>query len=168
MSDQNREQKLAPTKNAAPTDEQFMRRAIALARQAEALGEVPVGCVIVRDGEIIGEGFNQPIVSHDPSAHAEIIALRDAAKKTTNYRLTNATLYVTIEPCTMCVGAMMHARIKHIVFGALESKAGALVSHLQLADQNHFNHQLSFTQGVLATECGELISNFFRTKRQAK
>jgi tRNA(adenine34) deaminase len=155
-------------RDAAPTDEFFMQRAIELARQAEALGEVPVGCVIVRDGEIIGEGFNQPIVSHDPSAHAEIIALRDAANKTTNYRLTNATLYVTIEPCTMCVGAMMHARIARVVFGALEPKAGALVSHLQLADKNHFNHQLSFAQGVLADQCSELISSFFRTKRQAK
>jgi len=150
------------------SDEQFMRRAIALAEQGAALGEVPVGCVIVRDGEIIGEGFNRPISSHDPTAHAEVVALRDAAKNQNNYRLPDATLYVTIEPCTMCVGALVHARIARVVFGAPEPKSGSLVSADQLMNKTHFNHQFEFVGGVLADECSELISSFFRNKRLSK
>jgi tRNA(adenine34) deaminase len=153
---------------AQSVDEQFMRRALALAQQGAALGEVPVGCVIVRDGEIIGEGFNQPISSHDPTAHAEVVALRDASLNLKNYRLPEATLYVTIEPCTMCVGAVVHARISRVVFGALEPKAGALVSADQLMSKTHFNHQFEFVGGVLADECSELMSTFFRNKRLSK
>jgi tRNA(adenine34) deaminase len=148
--------------------EQFMLRAIELARKAESLGEVPVGCVIVRDDQIIGEGYNQPISTHDPTAHAEIVAMRDAAKNIGNYRLPDTTLYITIEPCTMCVGAIMHARVAHVVFGALEPKAGALVSNLQLSDKSHFNHSFTFTAGVLGEECSVLMSDFFRSRRLAK
>lgn len=146
--------------------EHFMRRAIELARQAEALGEVPVGCVIVRDGEIIGEGFNQPISGHDPTAHAEVVALRDAAKRVANYRLPDTTLYVTIEPCTMCVGAIMHARIAKVVFGAFEPKAGAIVSHLQLAEKTHFNHRIDYEAEVLKEQCGQMMSDFFKNRRK--
>jgi len=145
--------------------EVWMARAIELARHAEAAGEVPVGAVVVCDGELIGEGYNQPILSHDPSAHAEIIALRDAARHQHNYRLPGSTLYVTIEPCTMCVGAIIHARVETVVFGALEPKAGALVSHLQLHSQYMYNHRPDVIQGVLEESCRALITKFFREKR---
>ena len=148
------------------THDNWMRRALELAQQAGAIDEVPVGAVIVRDGKIIGEGYNQPISTHDPSAHAEIIALRDAGKNTGNYRLPDTTLYVTIEPCTMCVGALIHARIDTVVVGALEPKAGVLVSNLQLHEQSHFNHQLEFVEGVLAEDCSVLIRDFFRSRRK--
>src|SRR5690606_7681392 len=118
----------------------WMNHAFALAAQGGELGEVPVGAVIVYDNQVIGEGFNQPIASHDPTAHAEIIALRQAAQKVQNYRLVGSTLYVTLEPCTMCVGALVHARIERLVFATTEPKAGAVVSKSQLLDNDYFNH----------------------------
>lgn len=147
--------------------ELWMSRAIELAKSAEKAGEVPVGAVIVRDNQIIGEGYNQPIGTSDPTAHAEIMALRDAAGKEGNYRLPDSTLYVTIEPCTMCVGAMIHARIGTIVFGAREPRAGALVSNLHLHEQHFYNHRPSILDGILAEECSQLISDFF-TERRSK
>ena len=123
-------------------DEYWMQRAIALAEQADTFNEVPVGAVIVRDGALLGEGFNQPISSCDPSAHAEILALRQAALAADNYRLPGATLYVTIEPCAMCAGAIIHSRIERVVFAATEPKAGAVCSHLQLFDQAQMNHRV--------------------------
>jgi tRNA(adenine34) deaminase len=145
----------------------WMEKALALAHQAAEKGEVPVGAVIVRDGELLAEGFNQPISSVDPTSHAEIAALRNAAKNTDNYRLSGATLYVTIEPCTMCVGAMIHARIARVVFGAREPRAGAVVSQLQLPELQHYNHRMSWSEGVLAEQCGEVISRFFRERRRS-
>jgi tRNA(adenine34) deaminase len=147
------------------SDYEFMRRAIALAEQAAAVGEVPVGALVVKDGEIIGEGYNQPINSCDPTGHAEIVAMRNASAAVQNYRLSGCDLYVTIEPCTMCVGAMIHARIGKIIFGAPEPRAGALESQLRLLDGGHYNHSIDFQGGVLAEECGEIISSFFRRKR---
>lgn len=147
-------------------DEKYMRRAIELAGQGEQLGEIPVGAVIVCDGEIIGEGFNQPITSNDPTAHAEIVALRAAAEKIKNYRLVDSTLYVTLEPCTMCVGALVHARIARLVFGTTEPKAGAVVSQSQLLDANYFNHRINMQSGVLAETCQHQLSDFFRRRRE--
>ncbi len=147
------------------TDESWMHQALALADQAESLGEVPVGAVVVRDGEVIGEGYNCPISQHDPTAHAEIQALRHAADQVRNYRLLGCTLFVTIEPCTMCVGALVHARIERLVFGAREPKAGAVVSQSRLLDTKSLNHRISVTDGVLAEECGERLSQFFTAKR---
>jgi tRNA(adenine34) deaminase len=150
------------------TDEFYMAKALQLAEQAGAIGEVPVGAILVKDGEIVGEGFNQPISGCDPTAHAEIVAMRNAAKNLNNYRLSDCDLYVTIEPCTMCVGAMVHGRIRRVLFGALEPRAGALQSQLQLMDQSHYNHSIEWQGGVLAQECGDLISSFFRRKRKSK
>jgi tRNA(adenine34) deaminase len=142
-----------------------MRRALQLAGKAKTLGEVPVGAVIVQDDEIIGEGFNQPISTNDPSAHAEIVALRDAGARVGNYRLPEAVVYVTIEPCTMCVGALIHARVAKVVFGSSEPKAGALVSNLHLHEEAVYNHRLKVEQGPLSGDCAALIGNFFREKR---
>ncbi|MDB9999213.1 tRNA adenosine(34) deaminase TadA [Porticoccaceae bacterium] len=150
------------------TDEFYMAKALQLAEQAGAAGEVPVGAIVVKDGEIVGEGFNQPISGCDPTAHAEIVAMRNAANNLSNYRLSDCDLYVTIEPCTMCVGAMVHGRIRRVLFGALEPRAGALQSQLQLMDQSHYNHSIEWQGGVLAQECGDLISSFFRRKREYK
>lgn len=150
------------------TDEFFMARALQLAEQAGAAGEVPVGALVVKDGQVIGEGFNQPISGCDPTAHAEIVAMRNGASAINNYRLSDCDLYVTIEPCTMCVGAMIHGRIRRIVFGALEPRAGALQSQLQLMDQSHYNHSFEWVGGVLEQQCGDLISEFFRRKRERK
>ena len=147
--------------------EKWMSRALVLARQARAGDEVPIGAVIIRDGRIIGEGFNQPRISSDPTAHAEIVALRAAAKLSNNYRLPGAVLYVTIEPCTMCVGAMIHARLAKIVFGAREPRAGALISHPRLLRGGHLNHQPEVVEGILAGQCGELLSRFFQARRQS-
>ncbi|MGB0669832.1 MAG: tRNA adenosine(34) deaminase TadA [Porticoccaceae bacterium] len=147
------------------TDELFMTRALELAAQASAAGEVPVGALLVKEGQIVGEGYNQPISGCDPTAHAEVVALRNAAENLGNYRLTGCDLYVTIEPCTMCVGAMIHARVRRIVFGAREPRAGALVSQLQLLDSNHYNHSIDWQGGVLEQDCSHLISEFFRRKR---
>jgi tRNA(adenine34) deaminase len=147
------------------TDQQFMGAALALAREAERLGEVPVGAVIVRQGAVIGEGFNQPIGSHDPTAHAEIVALRDAARRVGNYRLTGATLFVTIEPCQMCVGAMVHARITRVVYGTREPKAGAIESAMRAHEHPSLNHRIEATGGVLDEECRAVIQEFFKAQR---
>lgn len=147
-------------------DETFMRAALALATQARDLGEVPVGAVVVKDGEIIGRGFNQPISSHDPTTHAEIVALRDAAQHLKNYRLVDCELYVTLEPCMMCVGAMFHSRLKRIVFGAMEPKTGVVGSVLDLSTEARLNHHASFVGGVLAEECGALLKAFFAERRR--
>ena len=147
-------------------DENYMRRAIELAQQGEHLGEVPVGAVIVCANEIIGEGFNQPISRNDPTAHAEIVALRLAAQRANNYRVVDATLYVTLEPCTMCVGALIHARIARLVFGTTEPKAGAVISQSQLLDAPYFNHRMVAQGGVLAQDCQHQLSDFFRRRRE--
>jgi len=149
-------------------DKQYMRRALELAKQGEALGEVPVGAVIVKDDQIIGEGFNQPISSHDPTAHAEVVALRGAASRIENYRLTGCTLYVTIEPCTMCAGSLIHARIKRLVFGATEPKSGVVGSNDNALLLPHFNHTIETVSGVLADDCSAIMSNFFASRRAAR
>ena len=150
------------------TDQHYMQQALKLAAKAAAEGEVPVGALLVMDDEIIGRGWNQPIISNDPTAHAEIVALRDAASKLANYRLPSATLYVTIEPCTMCVGAIIHARIARVVYGAIEPKSGVAESNGCLFNQAHFNHRVELTGGVLAEQCSALISDFFQTRREQK
>lgn len=146
-------------------DSRWMQRALLLAAQGEALGEVPVGAVIVRNGEVLGEGFNQPISAFDPTAHAEVVALRRAAINAQNYRLPGATLYVTLEPCTMCVGALVHARIARLVYGTNEPKAGAVNSQSQLLESAHFNHRLVYEGGVLASECQHQLTQFFQARR---
>lgn len=145
--------------------ERWMREALLLARQAGEAEEVPVGAIVVRGGEVLGRGANQPIRTCDATAHAEIVAIRSASQFCENYRLPDTTLYVTIEPCTMCLGAMIHARIGRLVFGAPEPRAGAVVSQASLLAADHFNHQLPFTEGVLAEECSELMRNFFKQRR---
>ena len=148
------------------SDEQlFMSQALELARQAFAIGEVPVGAVVVSRSKVIGRGFNRSIKDCDPTAHAEIIALREAAKTLQNYRLADGELYVTIEPCAMCVGAMLHARIRRVVFGATEPRAGALTSKMKMMDMPHFNHTFDWQGGVLEQACGDLIKDFFRERR---
>jgi tRNA(adenine34) deaminase len=146
--------------------ENFMRIALDEARRARAAGEVPIGAVVVVDSHIVGRGFNQPIGANDPTAHAEIVALREAAKQAGNYRLTGASLYVTLEPCLMCVGALVHARVKEIVYGAAEPKSGALVSTVRSAELPGLNHRFEVTGGILETECRDLIQEFFRDKRR--
>lgn len=145
-----------------------MQRALELARAGEALGEVPVGAVIVVNDAIVGEGFNQPISRHDPTAHAEVVALRDAASRLQNYRLENATLYVTLEPCTMCVGALVHARIARVVFAASEPKAGSLVSARRQLESGYYNHVFAYQGGLCADEAGVMLSDFFRRRRAAQ
>ena len=142
-----------------------MQCALECAHEASRQGEVPVGAVIVRDDAIIAKGWNQPIASKDPTAHAEIVALRLAAFALENYRLTGLTLYVTLEPCVMCVGAMMHARIGRLVFGALDPKAGAVTSQLSLITSSHFNHRMDYTGGVLHQACGSVLTDFFKARR---
>lgn len=146
----------------------WMQHALTLAHKAQSEGEVPVGAVIVKNNELIAEGWNQPIQSHDPTAHAEIIAMRAAAKRLQNYRLTDCTLYVTLEPCAMCVGAMIHARIAHLVFGALDPKAGAVQSATKLIHASHFNHKISFASGICAEKCSEILKSFFTARRNIK
>ena len=147
------------------SDEQFMRAALELARQAQDAGEVPVGAVVVRDGEIVGRGFNAPISRHDPSAHAEMQALRDAAQRLGNYRLVGCELFVTLEPCMMCAGAIMHARIARVVYGARDLKTGACGSVLDAFAELRLNHHAQVQGGVLAEECGATLSNFFAMRR---
>jgi tRNA(adenine34) deaminase len=147
------------------THERFMRDALVLARESAAAGEVPVGAVVVIDGQIVGRGRNQPIASHDPTAHAEVIALRDAAARAGNYRLPGATLYVTLEPCVMCVGAMMHARVSAVVYGATEPKAGAMESTQRAHEHAALNHRVTVVSGVLAAESREVLQAFFRERR---
>lgn len=148
------------------SDTDWMQLALATAREGEALGEVPVGAVVVLDNELIGSGFNQPISAHDPTAHAEVVALRAAAQQLQNYRLTGATLYVTIEPCAMCAGAIIHSRIARVVFGATEPRAGAVCSHLNLFDREHGNHRVEWEQGACGEEAATLLREFFARKRQ--
>lgn len=143
-----------------------MALALDEARKARAAGEVPVGAVVVAEGEVIGAGFNQPISSNDPTAHAEIVALRQAAARVSNYRLTGSTLYVTVEPCLMCVGAMVHARVGLVVYGAPEPKAGAIVSMTNAHELAGLNHRLQATGGVLEHECRDVMQKFFESRRQ--
>jgi tRNA(adenine34) deaminase len=147
------------------TDEAFMRRALELAQRAQEEGEVPVGAVVVLEGKVLGEGWNRPIAAADPTAHAEIQALRAASTALRNYRLLDAALYVTLEPCVMCVGAMFHARIGRVVFGASDPKTGAAGSIVDLFKNEKLNHQAQIQGGVLAGECGALLSRFFESRR---
>ncbi|HEX9276087.1 MAG TPA: tRNA adenosine(34) deaminase TadA [Casimicrobiaceae bacterium] len=150
---------------AAPEAERWMREALALARAAQDRGEVPVGAVVVRDGTIIGRGGNAPIAANDPTAHAEIAALRSAAAALGNYRLPDCDLYVTLEPCAMCAGAIMHARVRRLVFGARDPKTGACGSVIDLFAEARLNHHTRVTGELLATECGALLSAFFAARR---
>ena len=147
------------------SDADFMSAALALAQEASEAGEVPVGAVVVKAGEIIGAGFNAPISRHDPSAHAEIQAMRAAALALGNYRLTGCTLYVTLEPCAMCAGAIQHARVARVVFGASDQKTGACGSVVDLFGEPLLNHHTTVEGGLLAQQCGELLTNFFRERR---
>ena len=146
-------------------DEHWMREALRCAKQARDAGEVPVGAVLVCNDEMIGQGWNCPISRHDPTAHAEVMALRDAAQRSQNYRLPNATLYVTIEPCTMCVGALVHARVARLVYGSNEPKAGVVASQTHLLESAWFNHRVQVQGGVLAEECRSLMQDFFQARR---
>lgn len=148
--------------------QRFMQTAIALAQEAASYDEVPVGAVVVKDGLIVGLGYNAPIKQHDPSAHAEIRALRDAAKNMGNYRLMDCTLYVTLEPCAMCAGAIQHARIAQLVYGASDPKTGACGSVIDLMAEARLNHHTQVTGGVLAEECGALLTTFFKARRSKK
>jgi tRNA(adenine34) deaminase len=149
------------------SDTDFMQLALAQAQQAWDLGEVPVGAVVVKDGEVIAVGCNQPIGKHDPTAHAEIVALRAAAEKLGNYRLPGCELYVTLEPCVMCSGAMMHARLSKVVFGAADPKTGACGSVVNLFEQEQLNHHAEIVGGVMAEECGAMLKSFFAARRAA-
>ncbi|MEE1869758.1 MULTISPECIES: tRNA adenosine(34) deaminase TadA [Pseudomonas] len=146
-------------------DQEFMRLALELAAQGAARGEVPVGAVLVQHGQVIGRGFNCPISGSDPSAHAEMVAIRAAAQAASNYRLPGSTLYVTLEPCSMCAGLIVHARIARVVYGALEPKAGIVQSQGQFFTQGFLNHRVMFEGGVLAEECGTILSEFFKARR---
>jgi len=146
-------------------DQQFMRLAIEQAQLAAQAGEVPVGAVLVRDGQIISKAFNKPIANHDPSAHAEMLALREAALVEQNYRIPGSTLYVTLEPCAMCSGAMLHARIDRVVYGAPDPKTGAAGSVLDLFSSKQINHQTSVEGGIMSEECGQLLRDFFKGRR---
>ena len=152
-------------RSAGEADDDLMRAAIELGREGRRRGEVPVGAVVALDGRVIGGGFNEPIGTSDPTAHAEIVALRDAGRRTGNYRLTGATVYVTIEPCQMCVGAMIHARIARVVYGTKEPKAGAIESAMRAHEHPTLNHRIEAIGGVLEAECRELIQEFFRARR---
>lgn len=147
-------------------DEHWMRHALHLAKHAATQNEVPVGAVLILNNTIIGEGFNQPISTNDPTAHAEIIALRQGAQSLENYRLCHSTLYVTLEPCMMCMGALVHARIHRLVFGAFDHKTGIVKTQAQLAELPCLNHRVICEGGVLDAECGDLLSGFFREKRK--
>lgn len=150
------------------SDEYWMAKALEQARNAAQIGEVPVGAIIVRDEQIIGAGFNQPIQLNDPSAHAEILALRQAGQSESNYRLPNSTLYVTLEPCSMCAGAMVHARVARVVYAATEPKSGVVHSQQCFFDQAFLNHQLDVKSGVLKEESAQLLKDFFKRRREEK
>ena len=154
-----------PLPPSAAADERWMRRALELAQRACREGEVPVGALAVQHGEVVGEGWNRPIAAADPAAHAEICALRAAAAHLGNYRLAECTLYVTVEPCVMCAGALVHARIARLVFGAAEPKTGAVTSRMALLEQPWLNHRVSWQGGILAAECAQLLADFFRRRR---
>jgi tRNA(adenine34) deaminase len=147
-------------------DEAWMRHAIRLAQRAESEGEVPVGAVLVVGDDCVGEGWNRPIVRHDPTAHAEIEALRAGGRSLANYRLTNSTLYVTLEPCVMCMGAIVHARVGRLVFGAFDPKRGAVCNALSLTDTEFLNHRVDWDGGVLEVVCAELLTDFFKARRR--
>lgn len=147
-------------------DDYWMRQALTLALRAQEEGEVPVGALLVLDNQVIGEGWNRPIGRHDPTAHAEIMALRQGGAVLQNYRLLNATLYVTLEPCVMCAGAMVHGRIRRLVYGASDEKTGAAGSLVDILRHPGMNHQVDITAGVLAEECAATLSNFFRQRRE--
>ncbi len=148
------------------TDEIWMRHALELAECAESIGEIPVGAVIVdENGQLIGEGFNQSIIKHNPTAHAEIMAIEQAGQFLHNYRLVNTTLYVTLEPCIMCAGAIIHSRIKRVVYGASDYKTGAAGSYINILSRTGINHFAQITSGVLASECSSMLSNFFKKRR---
>lgn len=149
----------------AELDHQFMQQALDQAKLAAAAGEVPVGAVLVRDGKVISTGFNQPITNSDPSAHAEMMALRAAASDESNYRLPGTTLYVTLEPCTMCAGAMLHARVDRVVFGATDPKTGAAGSVLNVFSEKQINHQTVVEGGIMGEECGQILRDFFKERR---
>jgi len=149
------------------SDEVFMREALGLARQAGEVGEVPVGAVVVKDGAVVGRGHNRPIASRDPTAHAEVVALRDAAERVGNYRLADCILYVTLEPCAMCAGAIMNARINRVVYGAADPKSGACGSVVDLFAENRLNFHTTVAGGVLAGEAAKLLQDFFSTRRRA-
>ncbi|MFZ9610273.1 MAG: tRNA adenosine(34) deaminase TadA [Methylococcales bacterium] len=152
-------------KVSSTKDELWMRYAFRLAQRAEEQGEVPVGAIVVKDDQCIAEGWNMSIVTHDPTAHAEMVALRKAGLVMENYRLCQSTLYVTLEPCVMCMGAIIHARVKRLVFGAFDPKRGAVCNALSLANTSFLNHQISWDGGVLEMECSELLKCFFRVRR---
>ncbi len=147
------------------TDEAWMRYALRLAQRAEQQGEVPVGAIVVKEDRCIAEGWNASILTHDPTAHAEMVALRMAGLAIENYRLVDATLYVTLEPCVMCMGAINHARIKRLVFGAFDPKRGAVCNALNLADASFLNHRVNWVGGLLEAECSELLRDFFKARR---
>jgi tRNA(adenine34) deaminase len=149
----------------AELDRQYMRMAIEQAHLAAQSGEVPVGAVLVRNGQVISKAFNKPIANHDPSAHAEMLALREAALADKNYRIPGSTLYVTLEPCAMCSGAMLHARVERLVFGAPDPKTGAAGSVLDLFSSKQINHQTSAEGGIMGEECGQLLRDFFKGRR---
>ena len=149
------------------SDEDFLREALELAKDAERGGEVPVGAVVVFDGRVIGRGRNSPIARNDPTAHAEILALREAAAATGNYRLEGATMYATLEPCVMCAGALVAARVSRLVFGARDLRFGGVRSKFQLADADVLNHRVEIVEGVLGAECAELLQRFFTSRRLA-
>ena len=149
----------------AELDRQFMQQALDQAKLAAAAGEVPVGAVLVRDSQVISTGFNQPITNSDPSAHAEMMALRAAAQSESNYRLPGTTLYVTLEPCTMCAGAMLHARVERVVFGASDPKTGAAGSVLNVFSEKQINHQTQVEGGIMGEECGQVLRDFFKERR---
>lgn len=155
-------------KNDTNTDSTWMQLALDLAREAAKKGEVPVGAIVVKNGQIIGQGSNKPIGLHDPSAHAEIIAMRAAAQHLGNYRLVDCTLYVTLEPCAMCAGAIQHARIARLVYGACDAKTGACGSVVNLMNEPKLNHHCEVIGGVLAAECGAVLSDFFKQRRLSK
>ncbi|MBI1761237.1 MAG: tRNA adenosine(34) deaminase TadA [Acidobacteria bacterium] len=165
MSKQPAKKQVSNLSELKISDEFFMACALAEARQAYALAEVPVGAVIVLENQIIGRGYNQPIGRCDPIAHAEILALREASQHISNYRLVEATLYVTIEPCVMCAGALINARVKRLVYGAAEERFGAVDSLLQLCTHSSLNHRMGVTSGILAEECRGLMQNFFKQRR---
>ncbi|MBU3579643.1 tRNA adenosine(34) deaminase TadA [Polynucleobacter sp. 73C-SIWE] len=151
--------------NQAELDRQFMEQALEQAQLAAIAGEVPVGAVIVRNGVVLSKAFNKPITNHDPSAHAEMLALRQAALSEENYRLPGTTLYVTLEPCTMCAGAMLHARVDRIVYGAADPKTGAAGSVLDVFSSKQINHQTVIEGGMMSEECGQLLRDFFKERR---
>lgn len=149
-------------------DKQWMRHAIRLAHRAEEQGEVPVGSVLVKAGEVVAEGWNEPLQSYDPTAHAEMLAIRKAGRVLENYRLLDSTLYVTLEPCVMCMGAISHARISRLVFGAFDPKRGAVCNALSLTDATFLNHRVEWVGGIFEQECADLLLDFFKKKRKHK